>query len=121
VKAYAITTKSRLPSLPDLPTADEVGLKGFELAVWHGVFAPRGTPPAIVQKLSAALIGALKDPNLVKRFREISTEPMSADKATPEAAQRTPAHSVKGLSGSGGSLAAMLKYTRPKPRYAVGR
>jgi tripartite-type tricarboxylate transporter receptor subunit TctC len=89
VKAYAITTKSRLPSLPDLPTADEAGLKGFELAVWHGVFAPRGTPPAIVQKLSAVLISALKDPDLVKRFREISTEPMSADKATPEAAQRT--------------------------------
>jgi tripartite-type tricarboxylate transporter receptor subunit TctC len=43
VKAYAITTKSRLPSLPDLPTADEAGLKGFELAVWHGVFAPRST------------------------------------------------------------------------------
>jgi tripartite-type tricarboxylate transporter receptor subunit TctC len=53
------------------------------------VFAPRGTPPAIVQKLSAVLISALKDPDLVKRFREISTEPMSADKATPEAAQRT--------------------------------
>jgi tripartite-type tricarboxylate transporter receptor subunit TctC len=52
VKACAITTKSRLPSLPDLPTADEAGLKGFELAVWHGVFAPRGTPPAIVEKLS---------------------------------------------------------------------
>ena len=51
--------------------------------------SPRGTPPAIVQKLSAALIGALKDPDLVKRFREISTEPMPADRATPEAAQRT--------------------------------
>ena len=89
VKAYAITTKSRLPSLPDLPTADEAGLKGFELAVWHGVFAPRGTPPAIVEKLSMALIGALKDPDLVKRFREISTEPMPADRATPTAAQRT--------------------------------
>jgi len=88
VKAYAITTKSRLNSLPDLPTADEAGLKGFELAVWHGVFAPRGTPPAVVQKLSAALTGALKDPDLVKRFREISTEPMPADKATPEAAQQ---------------------------------
>ena len=89
VKAYAITTKSRLPSLPDLPTADEAGLKGFELAVWHGVFAPRGTPPAIVEKLSMALIGALNDPDLVKRFREISTEPMPADRATPAAAQRT--------------------------------
>ena len=52
VKAYAVTTKSRLKSLPDLPTADEAGLKGFELGVWHGVFAPQGTPPAIVQKLS---------------------------------------------------------------------
>jgi putative tricarboxylic transport membrane protein len=58
------------------------------------VFAPRGTPPAIVQRLSAALIGALKDPDLVKRFREISTEPMPADKATPEAAQRTPAQNL---------------------------
>jgi tripartite-type tricarboxylate transporter receptor subunit TctC len=89
VKAYAITTKSRLSSLPDLPTADEAGLKDFELAVWHGVFAPKGTPPAIVQKLSAALKGALKDPDLVKRFNDINTEPMSEDRATPEAAQRT--------------------------------
>src|SRR4029078_4055208 len=82
VKAYAITTKSRLPSLPELPTADEAGLKGFELAVWHGVFARRGGPPGIVEKLSMALIGALKDPDLVKRFREISTEPMPTDRAT---------------------------------------
>jgi putative tricarboxylic transport membrane protein len=89
VKAYAVTTKSRLNSLPDLPTADEAGLKDFELAVWHGVFAPKGTPPAIVQKLSAALKGALKDPDLVKRFNDINTEPMSEDRATPEAAQRT--------------------------------
>src|SRR6266702_8565295 len=88
VKAYAITTKSRLPSLPELPTADEAGLKGFELAVWHGVFAPKGTPPAVVGKLAAALKGALKDPDLVKRFHDISTEPMAQDKATPEAAQR---------------------------------
>jgi tripartite-type tricarboxylate transporter receptor subunit TctC len=89
VKACAITTKSRLPSLPELPTADEAGLKGFELAVWHGVFAPRRTPLAIVEKLSVALIGALNDSDLVKRFREISTEPMPAERATPEAAQRT--------------------------------
>src|SRR5260221_5437672 len=89
VTAYAISTKRRLPSLPELPTADEAGLKGFELAVWHGVFAPRGTPPAIVEKLSVALIDALNDSDLVKRFREISTEPMPADRATPEAAQRT--------------------------------
>ena len=89
VKAYAVTTKTRLKSLPDLPTADEAGLKGFELAVWHGVFAPRGTPPAIVQKLSATLKAALKDPELVKRFNEINTEPMPDGRATPEAAQST--------------------------------
>jgi tripartite-type tricarboxylate transporter receptor subunit TctC len=89
VKAYAVTTKSRLGSLPDLPTANEAGLKDFELAVWHGVFAPKGPPPAIVQKLSAALKGALKDPDLVKRFNDINTVPVSEDRATPQAAQHT--------------------------------
>ncbi len=89
VKGYAVTTKARLKSLPDLPTADEAGLKGFELGVWHGLFAPKGLPPAIVAKLSTALRTALKDPDLVKRFNDINTEPMSDAKATPEAAQRT--------------------------------
>jgi tripartite-type tricarboxylate transporter receptor subunit TctC len=89
VKAYAVTTRARLRSLPELPTADEAGLKGFELAVWHGVFAPRGTPAPVVQKLAAALQAALKDPDLVKRFNEISTEPMPEEKATPDAAQKT--------------------------------
>ena len=89
VKAYAVTTKTRLRSLPDLPTADEAGLKGFEVAVWHGVFAPKGTPSAIVQELSEALKAALKDPELVKRFNDINTEPMPEGQATPEAAQHT--------------------------------
>ena len=88
IKAYAITTKARLKSLPDVPTADEAGLKGFELGVWHGMFAPKGTPPAIVQKLAAALRTALKDPDLIKRFSDISTDVQPQDKATPEAAQR---------------------------------
>ena len=48
IKAYAVTTKSRLKSLADIPTADEAGLKGFELNIWHGIFAPKGTPPAVV-------------------------------------------------------------------------
>ena len=88
VKGYAVTTKARLKSLPDLPTADEAGLKDFELGVWHGLFAPKGLPPAIVAKLSTALRTALKDPDLVKRFNDINTEPMPDSKATPEAAQR---------------------------------
>ncbi|MBR0844264.1 transposase [Bradyrhizobium liaoningense] len=85
VKAYAITTRERLKSLPDLPTADEAGLKGFELGVWHGIYAPKGTPPAVVQKLTMALQSALKDPTLVARFNDINTEPVPQDKATPEA------------------------------------
>jgi tripartite-type tricarboxylate transporter receptor subunit TctC len=89
VKAYAVTTKTRLGSLPDVPTADEAGLKGFELGVWHGLFAPKGTPPAVVQKLSTALKGALKDPDLVKRFNAISTDTVSEERATPEVATRT--------------------------------
>jgi tripartite-type tricarboxylate transporter receptor subunit TctC len=89
IKAYAVTTKARLKSLPDLPTADEAGLKGFEVGVWHGVFAPKGTPSAIVQRLSGALKAALTDPDLVKRFNDINTDPMAQERATPEAAGRT--------------------------------
>ena len=89
IKAYAVTTKARLKTLPDIPTADEAGLKDFELNIWHGLFAPKGTPPAIVQKLSTVLKTALKEPEVVKRFNDISTEPMAENRATPDAAQRT--------------------------------
>ena len=89
VKGYAVTTKTRLKALPDLPTADEAGLKGFELGVWHGLFAPKGLPPAMVAKLSGALRTALKDPDLIKRFNDISTDAMPDVRATPEEAQRT--------------------------------
>lgn len=94
VKAYAITTKERLKSLPDLPTADEAGLKGFELGVWHGIYAPKGTPPAVVQKLTAALQSALRDPALIARFNDINTEPVPQEKATPEALAATLASEV---------------------------
>jgi putative tricarboxylic transport membrane protein len=89
VKAYAVTTKTRLNSLPELPTADEAGLEGFEVSVWHGVYAPKGTSAEVVQKLSGALKIALKDPKVVARFNDINTEPVAEDKATPEALQQT--------------------------------
>jgi putative tricarboxylic transport membrane protein len=89
IKAYAVTTKSRLKTLADIPTADEAGLKGFELSIWHGIFAPKGTPPAVVQKLSAALKTALKEPDVIKRFNDISTTPVPENRATPDAAQNT--------------------------------
>lgn len=85
IKAYAVTTKTRVPSLPDLPTMDEAGMKGFEVSIWHGMYAPKGTPKAAIDKLSEALKIALKDPMVVQRFAELGTEPVAQDRATPAA------------------------------------
>ncbi len=69
VKAYAVTTLKRLttPALEKLPTLDESGLKGFNVRVWHGLYAPKGTPKAVQDKVNAALRVALKDPDFIKR------------------------------------------------------
>lgn len=85
VKAYAVTSKARVPSLPDVPTLAESGLKNFEVAVWHGLYAPKGTPKPIVDKVSAALRVALKDETVKKRFADLGTQPEPQDRATPEA------------------------------------
>jgi tripartite-type tricarboxylate transporter receptor subunit TctC len=69
VKAYAVTTSKRLttPLLKDLPTLAESGLKNFEVTIWHGLYGPKGTPPAIAQKINEALKVALKDPEFIKK------------------------------------------------------
>ena len=69
VKAFAVTTSKRLttPALAKLPTLDESGLKGFNLTIWHGLYAPKGTPKAVQDQLNAALRNALKDPEFIKR------------------------------------------------------
>lgn len=85
IKAFAVTTNSRVPALADLPTANEAGLRGFEVSVWHGLYAPRGTPAEIVTRLSGALQVALRDPGLVRRFNDLGTEPVAQEKATPAA------------------------------------
>jgi putative tricarboxylic transport membrane protein len=85
IKAYGVTTKSRVAALPDVPTVDEGGLSGFEVSVWHGLYAPKGTPQPVVDKLVAALQTALKDPTVAQRFGELGTEPVAADRATPDA------------------------------------
>lgn len=85
VKAYAVTTKTRVASLPNIPTANEAGLPGFEVAVWHGLYAPKGTPKPVIDKVDAALQVALKDPIVKQRFADLGTEPVSAERATPEA------------------------------------
>ncbi|WP_119460368.1 tripartite tricarboxylate transporter substrate binding protein BugD [Rhodospirillaceae bacterium SYSU D60014] len=84
VKAYAVTTGERLESLPDLPTTAEAGLGEFQIGVWHGLYAPAGTPEPIIEKLTAALQTALKDENVVEQFAELGTTPVPQDQATPE-------------------------------------
>jgi tripartite-type tricarboxylate transporter receptor subunit TctC len=85
IKAYGVTTKTRLPNMPDLPTLNEAGLPGFEVAVWHGLYAPKGTPKQVVDTLSSALQTALKDPNVKQRFADLGTEPVVESRARPEA------------------------------------
>jgi tripartite-type tricarboxylate transporter receptor subunit TctC len=85
IKAYGVTTKTRLPNMPDLPTLNEAGLPGFEVAVWHGLYAPKGTPKQVVDTLSSALQTALKDPNVKQRFADLGTEPVAESRARPEA------------------------------------
>jgi tripartite-type tricarboxylate transporter receptor subunit TctC len=69
IKAYAVTTSKRLttPALAKLPTLDEAGLKGFNVSIWHALYAPKNTPKPIVEKINAALKVALKDPEFIKR------------------------------------------------------
>lgn len=69
VKAFAVTTTKRLttPSLKDLPTLDESGLKNFQVTIWHGLYAPKGTPADVVNKINTALKTALKDPEFIKK------------------------------------------------------
>lgn len=69
IKAYAVTTTKRLttPALAKLPTLDESGMKGFNVSIWHGLYAPKGTPKAVMDKLNTALRASLKDPEFIKR------------------------------------------------------
>ena len=85
IKAYAVTTPARLDVLPDVPTAEEGGLPGFEVGIWHGLYAPKGTPAEAIERLSKSLQVALKDPNVVARFAELGTAPSSEADATPAA------------------------------------
>ena len=85
IKVYGVTTKKRVPSLPEVPTLDEAGLPGFEVAIWHGLYAPKGTPRPAIDKLAGALQLALKDSLVKTRFGELGTEPVSDERARPEA------------------------------------
>ena len=88
VKAYAVTSLNRLNNLPDLPTTKEGGL-ALEIGVWHGLYAPVGTDPAIIARLETALKAALADETVISRFAELGTYPVTAEEATPAALTQT--------------------------------
>ncbi|WP_422733170.1 tripartite tricarboxylate transporter substrate-binding protein [Micromonospora sp. WMMD558] len=85
VKAYAVTTPERVKSLPDLPTTAEAGLPQLQVSVWHGLYAPKGTPQDVVQKLSEALTAALADQAVIDQMAKLGTAPVPAADATPQA------------------------------------
>jgi hypothetical protein len=85
VKPFAITGKARLPSSPDIPTADEAGLPGFFASLWYGLWVPKDTPKEIVAKLNATLVQTLADPAVQKRFEELGIQITPLQPQSPEA------------------------------------
>jgi len=85
VKAYAVTSAKRVPTLPDLPTMQEGGLKGFEVGIWHAVYAPKGTPKAAVDKLVGAIQEASKDADFRRRMSELGATVYPVEQITPAA------------------------------------
>ncbi len=83
IKAFAVTAKERLKAMPDIPTVDEAGLPGLYIAVWHGLWAPKGTPKDVAARLTAAIMEALTDPQVREKFAALGQE-------IPEPAQQTP-------------------------------
>lgn len=85
IKGYAVTSPARLDIFPDLPTVGEAGLGGLEVGIWHGVYAPKGTPAEALDRLTAALQVALADPSIATAMAELGTAPVAAADVTPAA------------------------------------
>jgi tripartite-type tricarboxylate transporter receptor subunit TctC len=88
VKVFGVTTPQRLSSMPKIPTLDEQGLKGFDVKVWHGMYAPKGTPKEALDQLNKALNVALQDPTVKKRIAELSADLATPEMATPESLRK---------------------------------
>jgi tripartite-type tricarboxylate transporter receptor subunit TctC len=80
-----VSTLKRLPQLPNVPTIDEAGLKGYEVTIWNGFFAPKGTPKDILTRLNQALVTALSDEKIRVRLTELAVDLPDAKEATPDA------------------------------------
>jgi tripartite-type tricarboxylate transporter receptor subunit TctC len=87
VKVYGVTAAQRVASLPDVPTLREQGLKGADVGIWHGLYAPKGTPKAVIDKLVGALQEALADPTVRQRFTDLGAVTFPKERQTPAALQ----------------------------------
>jgi tripartite-type tricarboxylate transporter receptor subunit TctC len=87
IKVYGVTSTKRVPALPDVPTLDEQGLKGFEVGIWHALYGPKGMPKPVSDKLVAALQDTVKDEAVKKRFADLGATTYPPEKATPAALQ----------------------------------
>jgi tripartite-type tricarboxylate transporter receptor subunit TctC len=85
IKAYAVTAPARLAAAPDIPTVDEAGLPGFYFSRWHALWAPKGTPRAVVDKINAAVVGALQDPAVRARLADLGQDVFPREQQTPAA------------------------------------
>jgi tripartite-type tricarboxylate transporter receptor subunit TctC len=85
IKAFAVTSKTRLVGAPNIPTVDEAGLQGFYQSNWHALFVPKGTPKEIIQKLNAAAVAALADPQIRERLVADGQDFFPSEESTPEA------------------------------------
>lgn len=85
IRGVAMTTAARLAQAPEIPTAAEAGLPGFEVTIWHGMYAPRGTPRPVIERLNAALRVAMQDQAVVARMNDLASPPEPLSRVTPEA------------------------------------
>jgi tripartite-type tricarboxylate transporter receptor subunit TctC len=85
IKAYAVTSKSRLAAAPDIPTVDEAGLPGFYIAVWNGLWVPKGTAPDVIAKLNSAAVKAMASAALHKRFADLGQDRPAPDQQSAAA------------------------------------
>jgi len=85
IKVYAVTANTRLAAAPEIPTVDEAGVPGFYASVWTGMWAPKGTPRDVIGKLNTAVVNALADPRVRRRFTDLGQEIPPRDQQSPEA------------------------------------
>lgn len=88
VQPIAITSAKRLATMADIPTTAEGGMPNFQVSVWHALYAPKGTPKPVMDKIVAAMQTALADPAVIKRFTDLGAETVSKDRQTPEALEK---------------------------------